>query len=140
VAWVYARHPGAARAAVASLAVALVLLTFTRNLVWQSPLSLWLDAAEKSPRKARVLLNYGVALHGAGQYDAAARQYCRTLALDPSRTLAADNLELALGAQDKLNNLAARFTGAYFNKDAPGVFVEIDIPGTFCPDLLSAAK
>jgi hypothetical protein len=138
--WVYARQPRLAAAIVAVLACALVGLTYARNLVWQSPLSLWLDAAEKSPRKARVLVNYGVALHGAGQYDAAARQYCRALALDPGTALAADNLELALGAQGKLDNIAARYTGLYLNKNAPGVFVEVDIPGTFCPELLNPAK
>ena len=90
------RAPRLALAAAVLLGVSLVALTFARNLVWQSPVSLWLDAADKSPRKARVLVNLGVAWHGAGQLDAAARQYCRALALDPTLTLAGENLELIL--------------------------------------------
>ncbi|MBX3028375.1 hypothetical protein KF840_26075 [bacterium] len=134
------RWPRVTRAAVGGIAIALVSLTFARNLVWQSPLSLWLDAAEKSPRKGRVLVNYGVSLHGAGQLMAAARQYCRAMALDPGLTLAGENLELALAQQGKLDNVAAGYQGLSLNPDSPGVFVEVDIPGRFCPELLAAEQ
>ncbi len=135
VAGLSARLPRAATAATALVAVLLVALTFARNLVWQSPVSLWLDAAEKSPRKARVLVNYGVALHGAGQLDAATYQYCRAIALDPSLTLAEENLELALDQQGKLEDITARLTGAKLGKGNPtgSVVLEIDVPGAYCP-------
>ena len=137
LAWLAARQPRTARAATLVLAVVLVALTFARNLVWQSPVSLWLDAAEKSPGKARVLVNYGVALHGVGQFAAAARQYCRAIALDPSLSLAEDNLELALSELGMMDDIAAQYKGLYVNQDNPGVFVEVDIPGTYCPKLLA---
>ena len=138
LAWLSARQRRAARVAVGLLGVLLVALTFARNLVWQSPVSLWLDAAEKSPAKARVLVNYGVALHGAGRLDAAARQYCRAIALDPSLTLAEENLELALDQQGKLAELTARLAGLRIGKGvAPGsVFLEIDIPGAYCAEVV----
>jgi hypothetical protein len=140
LAWLRARRPRMAMATMALLAAVLVPLTFARNLVWQSPVSLWLDAAEKSPGKARVLVNYGVALHGAGRLDAAARQYCRAIALDPSLTLAEENLELALDQQGKLADIAAQYKGLYVDKDSPGVFVEVDIPGKYCPEILGAGS
>ena len=138
-AWLAERSPALAGASVGLLAVALVGLTFARNLVWQSPVSLWLDAAEKSPGKGRVLVNYGVALHGAGQLDAAARQYCRAIALDPELTLAHDNLELALDQMGKLEQLTAKAVPVPAppgNGLPPGaVILELDIPGTYCPEV-----
>lgn len=94
-AWGRGRAPRATTAATAGLAAALVSLTFARNLVWQSPLTLWLDAAGKSPDKARVQLNLGVALHGSGQIADAAQHYCRALTLDPGMAVAAENLAIA---------------------------------------------
>ena len=128
---------GSHGSAAVGLAAALIALTFARNLVWQSPVTLWLDAAEKSPRKARVQVNYGVALHGAGRLDAAARQYCRAIALDPSLSLAEENLELALDQQGKLEDLTARLAGPRIGKGAaPGsVVLEIDIPGAYCAEI-----
>lgn len=99
VAALAARAPRLALGVTTAMVAALVALTFARNLVWQSPVSLWLDAADKSPRKGRVLVNLGVAWHGAGQLDAAARAYCRALARDPTLTLAAENLALVLDQQ-----------------------------------------
>lgn len=139
IAWLHTRRPRLATALVVALAVALVGLTAARNLVWQSPVSLWLDAAEKSPRKARVLMNYGVALHSVGAFDAAARLYCRALVLDPTRTLAADNLELALGELGKLDDIPATAAGPHVGRDGGDVVVEIDIPRTFCPGLLAGS-
>jgi hypothetical protein len=136
------RLPRVARVAVLGIAAALIALTFARNLVWQSPVSLWLDAAEKSPRKARVLVNYGVALHGAGQLEAAARQYCRAIALDPSLSLAEENLELALEQQGKLDDITAKLAARSAGKNAPAgsVVLEIDIPGDYCPELERAGS
>jgi tetratricopeptide (TPR) repeat protein len=43
----------------------LVSLTYARNEVWRSELSLWQDALQKSPNKFRPHVNYGRALHAA---------------------------------------------------------------------------
>jgi tetratricopeptide (TPR) repeat protein len=50
-------------AVVVTLLPLLTTLTYARNEVWQSELSLWRDAVEKSPHKARPHLNYGRALY-----------------------------------------------------------------------------
>lgn len=129
-----ARRPRTAMAAVGVLAALLVALTFARNLVWQSPVSLWLDAVEQAPGKGRALVNYGVALHGAGRLDAAMRQYCRALAIDPDLSLAQENLELALDQQGRLEELTARLARwrPPRGKDPGGVLLQIDIPGAYC--------
>jgi tetratricopeptide (TPR) repeat protein len=41
-------------------------LTYARNQVWMNELSLWRDAVQKSPNKARPHVNYGRALYASG--------------------------------------------------------------------------
>ncbi len=91
-----ARAPRTALLGGTAVAAALIALTFARNVVWLSPRTLWLDATEKSPNKARPHVNLGAAYHKDDQLDAAVAQYCRALALDPNASVAHDNLELAL--------------------------------------------
>jgi hypothetical protein len=126
----YARRPRAAVAAALLVGSLLVGLTFARNLVWQSPVALWLDAAEKAPRKARVLVNYGVALHGAGHLEAASRQYCQALRLDPNLDLAGENLELALDRMGLLDDLVGRAVA----RKGETVVVEVDLIGGYCDE------
>jgi len=45
-------------------------LTYARNEVWRSEISLWQDAVQKSPNKARPHVNYGRALYATGLGDA----------------------------------------------------------------------
>lgn len=133
-AWLAGRAPRAAAVTALLLGAALVGLTHARNLVWQSPIGLWLDAAEKAPGKGRVLVNYGVALHGAGRLEEAARQYCRALRLDPQLTLASENLELALDQLGLLEDIPARAVHRPVGPDvAPGtVVIEADLIGGYC--------
>ena len=104
-------------------------LTFSRNLVWQSPLSLWRDAAEKSPGKMRPLLNLGVAHHQAGQLDDAVQAYCAALQLAPDDEVVRDNLETAL---DQLGKLVMAGTAVKQNPDG-SVVIELPDVATFCP-------
>jgi hypothetical protein len=127
------RVPRAALAFGAAAVAMLVALTVARNTVWQSPLTLWLDAVEKSPRKARVHVNVGVAYHGVDRLDDAVRHYCRALRLDPDIALAADNLEIALDAQGTLDALDGRMVEPNANPQTRGaVIVEIELDQV-CP-------
>lgn len=94
-----------ARVAAAAVAAALVVLTYTRNQVWRTPLSLWSDAARKSPGKARVQVNLGVAYHVENRLDEAIRHYCAALRVDPEIGLARDNIEIALEQQGRLDEV-----------------------------------
>jgi tetratricopeptide (TPR) repeat protein len=68
---------------VAVLAVALGLLTFRRNEVYRTQVSLWGDTALKCPDSARAQYNLGVALDEAERHTEARDQYLRAVQLDP---------------------------------------------------------
>jgi hypothetical protein len=79
-----------------AVAALLCALTFARNQVWQTQLSLWTDALEKSPHKARVHANVGTALQLDGRLDEAIPHYCRALEIDPKNARAHYHLEVIL--------------------------------------------
>jgi tetratricopeptide (TPR) repeat protein len=107
--WLPARAaPRAALAAGARGAAALALALHARAGDWSSPVALWEDAAAKSPRKARVLLNLAHARQEAGQAAQAAATYQRAAALPAT---AEERVALA-------RNLAALLT--HDLGDAPG--------------------
>ena len=60
-------------------------LTHARNRVWLNEVSLWEDAAEKSPNKARVHKNYGKGLLTVayGSSEKAKREFEAAIRLDP---------------------------------------------------------
>ncbi len=62
----------------AALSVVLAIATLQRNRVWASSLTLWSDAAEKSPNKTRPHSNLGLALVAAGR-NAEALAHLRTV-------------------------------------------------------------
>lgn len=73
---------GLAGAALAATVLAAAgALTAARAAVWTSPLAFWGDAAAKSPGKARVQLNLGYALFGAGRPAEALEAFRRAGAL-----------------------------------------------------------
>ncbi|HSM91972.1 MAG TPA: tetratricopeptide repeat protein, partial [Anaeromyxobacteraceae bacterium] len=94
---------GAVAGALAAAALgAAFAATWQRNRVWESPLALWSDAAEKSPGKARVWANLGASLSLAGRDPEAVGAYDRAIALagDSSvpMSLVMKNLTIALVA------------------------------------------
>ena len=127
------RVPRLAWSAGGAAIVGLIALTFARNLVWQSPLTLWLDATEKSPDKARPQLNLGVAYHQLEQLDDAIPHYCRALQLAPDDRLAHDNLEIALEALG---------IGASVKDARPDgtTVLEMKSPETFCQEDRASAR
>lgn len=54
-----------------------------RNKVWNTEESLWKDAAEKSPKNARALMNYGLSLMGRGDYDNAEKYFTKAIGMWP---------------------------------------------------------
>jgi Flp pilus assembly protein TadD len=75
-----------ARALTAGLAVLAVLgaaVTVQRNPVWKDSLSLWGDAAAKSPGSGMANLNYGFALVSAGQAESGGSYIQRGVILSP---------------------------------------------------------
>lgn len=85
------------------LVLFLSYLTYERNLVWQTPYTLWKDVTEKSPEKARPHLNLGVAYYEVKEStEKAIAEYLRALVLDPVNPEADFNLGRA---HDKLGRI-----------------------------------
>ncbi len=83
------------RAVVAAFALLLCLLaafTVRRNRVYASEITLWEDAVEKSPLKARPHNNLGYAYYLAGRHEEAEREYRAALQCDPEFFKARRNL------------------------------------------------
>jgi hypothetical protein len=114
----------------AGLLSASIALTFARNVVWQSPLTLWLDTVQKSPDKARPHVNLGAAYHNAGWLNEAVEQYCRALKIDPDDPLAHDDLELALTTLGKFDSIAPKVVE---RRPDGSVVLEIEDAVAFCP-------
>ena len=126
----FARAPRVALPVGSALAAALIALTFARNVVWLSPLTLWLDAAEKSPDKGRPHTNLGAAYHKSDRLDEAVEQYCRALKIDPHDAIAHDNLELALTTLGRYDNVAPKVVA---RQPDGSVVLEMEDATAFCP-------
>lgn len=85
-AWALTRKLRYAGAALLGLALVLGAATWLRSRTWRDSLTLWSDAARKSPRLARPHLNLGVALQAAGRAEEALAAYRRALELNPNLT------------------------------------------------------
>ena len=69
--------------ALAGIILAFSALTYARNEVWQSGVSLWKDVIQKSPSKARAYKCLGLAYQGKGMYGKAIEEYTKAISLDP---------------------------------------------------------
>ena len=102
------------------------LLTYQRNKIWSSEVSLWSDAAKKSPYKSRVLNNLGFAYLKQKEYDLAFQNFNKVLAHNPVFVRSYDNrgtvyhhwnkYELALSDFNQAIELNPRFARVYYNR------------------------
>ncbi len=88
----FGKNPGARRALAAaglalgaSVALALGLATWDRNLDYATPVSIWRDTVEKAPGNFRAWEALGQALEGTGEYEKAVEAARKALALAPDR-------------------------------------------------------
>jgi len=94
-----------AKAALAVFTLLFVFLgyaTAERNKVWLSEVTLWEDAAGKSPQKVRVLNNRAFAYMIEGELDIAARYYAELLAQFPEYPYGHSNLGSIYEAQGRI--------------------------------------
>jgi len=80
----------------AALTISFGVLTYQRNKVWKTPLTLWADAVSKSPIKARPNNNLGHAYLSIGNTDSAIHYLQRAIELKPNYVEALNNLGTAL--------------------------------------------
>ena len=89
---------------VTCVAVALGIVTFQRNAVFRSGLSIWQDTVAQAPGNERAHNNLGVLLAGCGQTDEAITHYQKALGIKPDYGDAHNNLGvlwLAAGSSTK---------------------------------------
>lgn len=75
--------------------------TYQRNEVWHTDESLWKDCAEKSPKNARGLMNYGLALMAKGDYSGAEKYFSDGLLYWPYYSYLHVNMAILKSAQGK---------------------------------------
>ena len=88
------RFRARSRIAFALMLLCMIVLTFGRNLSWQSEERLWRDTVTKAPEKHRAVYNYAQTLRRQLKLEAALFWYRRALALDPNDEPTRNNVEL----------------------------------------------
>jgi tetratricopeptide (TPR) repeat protein len=107
------------------LAVVCIHETRARNLVWGDDLSLWTDAAKKSPGEARVHYRLAVVYHRNGMPRKAIQSFNRTIELRPDFAMAYNDLggvyytigetEKSVAAYRKALELSPAYAEAHHN-------------------------
>jgi protein O-mannosyl-transferase len=96
--------------------VAVVVLlgwfTYQRNLVWQTPVSLWEDNVAKAPGRARIHGNLGKAYLDKGRYEKAAEEFKKLIEIDPTFAGAYNNLAVIYIDHIKDYRLARKYIEA----------------------------
>jgi Tfp pilus assembly protein PilF len=109
-----------AAAALALIVIALSGVTYARNKIWRSEISLWEDVVSKSPKKVRALSNLGHFYGEKGRLDEAIREYHIALGLAPDDYQVHNNLGVVYKAQGRLGEAIAEYlTAARLNPDDP---------------------
>jgi tetratricopeptide (TPR) repeat protein len=92
--------------------VTLVSAAYARNTVWIDNLSLWEDAAKKSPLKARPHIYLGKAYLEENLIDESIEQSKTALTLEPNATAAHNNLGVAYEAKSMLDKAIYHYESA----------------------------
>jgi tetratricopeptide (TPR) repeat protein len=88
---------------VAAVCLGLAILSYQRNGVFQSEISIWADTVAKDPTDAEAYNNLGVALAKLGKRDEAIACYRKALEIEPDYAYAQRNLGENLYQQGKLD-------------------------------------
>lgn len=98
-------------AAIAIIASVSTALTISRNLVWRSEVTLWEDAAAKSPAKGRTHGALGHAYQRSGRLVEAERAYMEAIKLTPQDYIAKNNLGALYLKQRRYGEAVDQFNG-----------------------------
>lgn len=90
-----------------SLSIVLGVSSFSRNFVWESQETLWVDSTEKNPDNYRAWNNLGYALLKQERYEEAISCYKKSLYLNGSNMYALSNLAFIYIKQGKLDKAEA---------------------------------
>ncbi len=102
--------------------------THKRNIVWKTDISLWKDAVDKSPNKARAYGNLGMAYADQGRWKEAARKYRESLRIEPDYFKSRNNLGSAYLNLTRYQEALQEYqTALRLNPDHPHVTFNIGI-------------
>ena len=87
-------------------------LTYQRNKVWATEISLWQDINRKAPQKERPYVHLGVAYLMAGNYKEALEKLTQAIRVDPSNYEAFHNRGIVYGEINHLDLALADFNKA----------------------------
>ncbi|MBN2010100.1 tetratricopeptide repeat protein [candidate division KSB1 bacterium] len=96
----------------ALIILVLTTLTYQRNKVWQTELTLWTDVVNKSPDKARPQYNLGLAYHNSGDDEKAIVHLQNSIRLNPLMLEPMNLLGIIYLRQDKFDEALACFNTA----------------------------
>ncbi|MBU5637903.1 tetratricopeptide repeat protein [Geomonas sp. Red69] len=85
----------------AAIILGLAVATGARNTVWQSEMSLWSDAAKKSPGKVRPHQNLALYYARAGNLEGARQELQKAISINPNDFELHNNLGVVLKQQGK---------------------------------------
>lgn len=105
-------YAGVVRLLIAATVISLSIATFARNTLWQSGLSLWYDAAQKSPLKPRPNFSLASYLANSGELDAAIDKFRKAINLEPGNSMGHNNLGHALLDKGDLKTAIEEFQQA----------------------------
>jgi tetratricopeptide (TPR) repeat protein len=97
------------RAGVAAMVVALAGRTLIRNAVWDRPVEVWLEAAERAPGQWLPNLVLGEELHRAGRHADAVAAYRRVIAVRPEESSVYGKLGVCLAEQGDVTGAEQAF-------------------------------
>ncbi len=83
--------------------------TFARNIVWKKEITLWEDAAKKSPNKSRPHNNLGTFYKNLGRLDDSLREYQTALLLNPDYADARNNLGLVFFRRGRIDQAIEQY-------------------------------
>ena len=106
---VKALRPAALYGFFAAVVLLLSAATYHRNAVWSSEISLWEDAARKSPRKIRPHQNLGTHYLLKGRLEDARRELVIALTLDPGNPELHNNLGLVYKKRGEYDHAMREF-------------------------------
>ena len=92
--------------------ITLGIVTFHRNVDYQSELSLWEDTAAKAPRNARAHGNLGAALVASGRADEAIAHCNKALEIDPTFAAPHNTLGIVLAGCGRFDEATVHFQEA----------------------------
>jgi tetratricopeptide (TPR) repeat protein len=96
----------------AAAAVLLAVATHARNTVWKDEISLWEDAARKSPAKLRPHENLGTYYSMRGRLEEARREFATALRLDPNNFELHNNLGIVYKRMGDFDRAIQEYTVA----------------------------